>query len=57
MNGARLTLTNKTFKHAKPSTFNDTEDLTTASIFPEDDEVALKQLQRPHAVVIPDLAC
>src|ERR1700722_2005393 len=33
--GARLTLRNRTFKHAKPSDFNDTEDLTIQSIFPE----------------------
>jgi hypothetical protein len=43
--GARLTLQNRMFKHAKPSTFNDTEDLTIRSIFPEDDETALKILQ------------
>lgn len=39
--GARLTLGNRCFKHAKPSTFNDTEDLTIRSLFPEDDETAL----------------
>ena len=39
--GARLTLGNRCFKHAKPSTFNDTEDLTVRSLFPEDDETAL----------------
>ncbi len=33
--GARLTLRNRTFKHAKPSDFNDTEDLTIQSVFPE----------------------
>jgi hypothetical protein len=33
--GALLTLANKTFKHAKPSDFNDTEDLTLQSLFPE----------------------
>lgn len=43
--GARLTLKNRTFKHAKPSTFNDTEELTIRGIFPEDDETALAQLQ------------
>ena len=43
--GATLTLQNRTFKHAKPSTFNDIEDLTIRSIFPEDDETALKILQ------------
>jgi hypothetical protein len=43
--GANLTLTNRNFKHAKPSTFNDTEDLTIRSIFPEDDAEALKQIE------------
>jgi hypothetical protein len=43
--GAKLTLKNTTFKHAKPSTFNDIEDLTVRSIFPEDDATALKQLE------------
>ncbi len=43
--GARLTLANRTFKHAKPSTFNDTEDLTISSLFPEDLAVALKQIE------------
>jgi hypothetical protein len=41
--GANLTLGNGTFKHAKPSDFNDTEDLTLQSIFPEDLEAALKK--------------
>jgi hypothetical protein len=41
--GAKLTLGNRTFKHAKPSDFNDTEDLTIQSIFPEDLETALKR--------------
>jgi hypothetical protein len=40
--GARLTLTNRTFKHAKPSDFNDTEDLTIQSVFPERLEDACK---------------
>jgi Protein of unknown function (DUF2971) len=39
--GARLTLGNRCFKHAKPSTFNDVEDLTIRGLFPEDDETAL----------------
>src|SRR5450432_974358 len=41
--GAKLTLGNQSFKHAKPSDFNDTEDLTIQSIFPEDIETALKR--------------
>ena len=32
--GARLTLGNNTFWHAKPSTFNDSEDLKVAGMFP-----------------------
>jgi len=44
ISGAKLTLGNRTFKHAKPSDFNDTEDLTIQSIFPEDTEEALKKI-------------
>jgi Protein of unknown function (DUF2971) len=43
--GAKLTLKNKCFRHSKPSHFNDTEDLTVRSIFLEDDEAAFKQLE------------
>jgi len=43
--GAKLTLSNKTFKHAKPSDFNDIEDLTIRGIFPEDDETALREME------------
>jgi hypothetical protein len=43
--GAKLTLKNKCFRHAKPSYFNDTEDFTVRSIFPEDDDAAFKQLE------------
>lgn len=39
--GAKLTLGNRTFKHSKPSDFNDRDDLTIRSIFPESDEAAL----------------
>jgi hypothetical protein len=42
--GAKLTLRNRNFKFAKPSDFNDTEDLTIQSIFPEETEVALKAM-------------
>lgn len=42
--GAKLTLENRTFRHAKPSDFNDTEDLTIQSIFPEETETALKRI-------------
>jgi hypothetical protein len=40
--GAKLTLRNRTFKHAKPSDFNDIEDLTIQSVFPESLEDACK---------------
>lgn len=43
--GAKLTLGNRCFRHAKPSTFNDTEDLTIRSLFPEDDETALAVIE------------
>ena len=42
--GAALTLDNRTFKHAKPSDFNDVEDLTIQSLFPEEIEDALQIL-------------
>jgi hypothetical protein len=41
VNGARLTLRNRTFKHAKPSDFNDKADMTVESLFPGSDEVVL----------------
>ena len=50
--GAKLTLKNRTFKHAKPSDFNDTEDLTIQSIFVEDIEEALKKLPNGFTDVI-----
>jgi len=50
--GAQLTLRNRTLKHAKPSDFNDTEDLTIQSIFPEETEMALKKLQCSFTEVI-----
>ena len=43
--GAKLTLTNRNLKHAEPSTFNDTEDLTIRSRFTENDAAALKQIE------------
>jgi hypothetical protein len=42
--GAKLTLANRTFRHAKPSTFQDLEDMTIKSVFPEDVEAALGKL-------------
>ena len=49
--GAKLTLENRCFRHAKPSYFNDTEDFTIRSIFPEDDEAAFKQLEEGFVIV------
>jgi hypothetical protein len=42
--GARKTLGNRTFRHTKPSTFEDLEDMTVQSVFPEDVEAALATL-------------
>ena len=50
--GALLTLGDRTFKHAKPSDFNDTEDLTLQSIFPEETEVELKKIEHGITDVI-----
>ncbi|WP_421783535.1 DUF2971 domain-containing protein [Kiloniella litopenaei] len=43
--GAKLTLGNQTFKHAKPSDFNDTKDLTIRSIFPEEIGEAVAKIE------------
>jgi hypothetical protein len=50
--GAKLTLGNRAFRHAKPSDFNDIEDLTIQSIFPEDVEAALPNLSNGFTDVI-----
>lgn len=50
--GAKLTLGSRTFKHAKPTDFNDVEDLTVQSIFPEDVERALERLTNSFTDVI-----
>lgn len=50
--GAKLTLGNRTLKHAKPSDFNDIEDLTICSIFPEKTEAALMRLSSGFTDVI-----
>lgn len=50
--GAKLTLGTGTFKHAKPSNFNDIEDLTIQSIFPEETEAALTKLSNGFTDVI-----
>src|SRR3954466_4434815 len=50
--GAKLTLGHRTFKHAKPSDFNDIEDLTINSLFPEETEAALTRLTHGFTDVI-----
>ena len=50
--GAKLTLDNVTFRHAKPSTFEDLEDMTIRSVFAEDVEVALEKLSNGCVDVI-----
>jgi hypothetical protein len=51
VNGALLTLRNRTFKHAKPSDFNDKADLTIESLFPEADEAALVAIMANFTIV------
>ena len=50
--GAKKTLGNRTFRHAKPSTFEDLEDMTIQSVFPEDVEAALATLSNGCVDVI-----
>jgi hypothetical protein len=50
--GAMLTLGRGSLKHAKPSDFNDTEDLTVQSIFPEKLDAALSKIERSFTDVI-----
>ena len=50
--GAKLTLENQRFRHAKLSDFNDTEELTIQSIFPEEIETALKHLSAGFTEII-----
>ena len=49
--GAKLTLGNRTFKHSKPSDFNDTEDLTVQSLF----AIPLDLASRTVEYAIPDV--
>lgn len=44
VDGAKLTLGNRAFRHAKPSTFEDLEEMTIGSVFPEDIDLALAKL-------------
>lgn len=56
--GAKLTLGTGTFKHAKPSDFNDTEDLTISSAFPRNLQDFLLAIQRNFiSVVTQNLDC
>jgi Protein of unknown function (DUF2971) len=50
--GAKLTLGNGTFKHSKPSDFNDIEDLTIQNVFPEEIEAALTKLSNGFTDII-----
>jgi|ERR1700674_838549 len=43
--GAKLTLQTGTFRHGEPSNFNDLEELTIRSIFPQDEEVVLTEMK------------
>lgn len=52
LNGAKLTLGTRTFKHSAPSDFNDTKDLTIEAVFPEDLESALVKLSNGFTDVI-----
>lgn len=50
--GAKLTLGNRTFRHAKPTTFQDLEDMTIKSVFPEDVETAPEKLSESCVDII-----
>ena len=52
LQGAKLTLGNGTFRHAKPSDFNDDMDMTLQSAFPVDMETALEQMKVGLARII-----
>jgi len=54
LEGARLTLGNGTFRHAKPSDFNDDMDMTLQSVFPGDIEAALEEMTAGTAQIISD---
>ena len=50
--GGNLTLGNGTFKHAKPSDFNDVDDLTISGVFPCSVEESLQQIEQNFADII-----
>lgn len=52
LRGAKLTLGNLTFKFAKPTDFNDIEDLTVQTVFPEMLEAALSRIEGGFTDVI-----
>jgi hypothetical protein len=52
VNGAKLTLGNRNFRHADPSEFNDIEELTVQSIFADEIEEALEKLSHGLTDVI-----
>jgi hypothetical protein len=54
VDGAKLTLGNRSFRHAKPATFKDLEDMTVRSVFPEDVETALARLSEGCVDIIVD---
>lgn len=56
VHGARLTLGNRNFRFAKPSEYEDTEELTIRSIFPEDEEAACETFKNNiHEVILKNL--
>lgn len=56
--GGKLTLGNGTFKHAKPSDFNDVEDLTVSGVFPGSIEDSLQEIEQNFAaIIIRNLEC
>lgn len=54
VDGARKTLGNKCFRFAKPSEYEDLEDMTAQSLFPDELETALEMLQDGFVGVIVD---
>jgi hypothetical protein len=50
--GAKLTLGNGTFRHAKPSSYKDLEDMTIKSVFPEEIDTAVAKLSNGWTDVI-----
>jgi hypothetical protein len=56
VDGAKLTLRHGTFKHSKPSDFNDTADLTIESLFPESEESVLTTIKNNfHNIILENI--